>query len=122
MEKIDFEVDDFLVSCDFKNLSKRTLSSYEQTLRLFARYLKEEQGITKTEDVREKTIMDYLIKVREREKYTVVANDNTKKTNNPQNRGDFGKKVSAVTVNNYTRNLRVYFNYMYDNRMIKKQW
>ena len=29
------------------------------------------------------------------------------------------KKVSLATVNNYTRNLRVYFNYMYENRLIK---
>lgn len=119
MEKIDLEVDDFINYCDYKNLSVKTIGSYEQTLRLFIRYLQEECSITSTEQVKEQTIKDYLTKVRERGKYTVVANDNTKRFNNPQNRQDFGKKVSVATVNNYTRNLRVYFNYMYDNRLIK---
>ena len=119
MEKIDLEVDDFINHCDYKNLSTKTISSYEQTLRLFARYLQDECKITKTEDVKEKTIIDYITSVKQRGKYTVVANDNTKKTNNPQNRQDFGKKVSLATVNNYTRNLRVYFNYMYQYRLIK---
>lgn len=27
--------------------------------------------------------------------------------------------MSVATINNYVRNLRVYFNYMYDNRLIK---
>lgn len=27
--------------------------------------------------------------------------------------------MSIATVNNYTRNIRVYFNYMYENRLIK---
>ena len=119
MEKIDLEVDDFINYCDYKNLATRTIASYEQTLRLFIRYLQDECNITRTEQVKEKTITDYLTNVKERGKYTVVANDNTKRFNQPQNRQDFGKKVSIATVNNYTRNLRVYFNYMYDNRLIK---
>lgn len=119
MQKIDFEVDDFINYCDYKNLSQKTIASYEQTLRLFARYLQDNCNITSTEQVKEKTIADYIASVKERGKYTVVANDNTRRINNPQNRQDFGKKVSLATVNNYTRNLRVYFNYMHDNRLIK---
>lgn len=119
MEKIDLEVDDFINYCDYKNLSRKTIGSYEQTLKLFIRYLQEECKITRTEQVKEQTIKDYLTNIKERGKYTVVANDSSKRFNNPQNRQDFGKKVSMATVNNYTRNLRVYFNYMYDNRLIK---
>jgi len=119
MEKIDLEVDDFINYCDYKNLSTKTIGSYEQTLRLFIRYLQEECKITRTEQVKEQTIKDYLTNIKERGKYTVVANDSSKRFNNPQNRQDFGKKVSMATVNNYTRNLRVYFNYMYDSRLIK---
>lgn len=119
MEKIDLEVDDFINYCDYKNLSTKTIGSYEQTLRLFIRYLQEECKITRTEQIKEQTIKDYLTNIKERGKYTVVANDSSKRFNNPQNRQDFGKKVSMATVNNYTRNLRVYFNYMYDNRLIK---
>lgn len=119
MEKIDLEVDDFMNYCDYKNLSQKTLASYEQTLRLFIKYLQDECSITKTEQVKEQTVLDYVKSIKERGKYTVVANDNTKRLNNPQNRRDFGKKVSVATINNYIRNLRVYFNYMYDNRLIK---
>lgn len=82
-------------------------------------YLKEKFEITKTEKIREKHIKDYIDNLKERGKYTVVYNEESKKINNPQNRGDFGKKVSLITVNNYIRNIIVYFNYMYDNRMIK---
>lgn len=126
MEKIDYEIDDFMNYCDYNNLSKKSMKSYEQTLRLFVKYLtdrdeKEEQKskITRTEQVKEKDIKEYLENTKERGKYTVLSNEETRKCNNPQNRTDFGKKVSLATVNNYTRNLRVYFNYMYDNRLIK---
>ena len=119
MEKIDLEVDDFISYCDYKGLSTKTISSYEQTLRLFIRYLQDECNITRTEQVKEQTIKNYIANVKERGKYTVVADDNTKRYNHPHNRQDFGKKVSLATVNNYTRNLRVYFNYMYENRLIK---
>lgn len=119
MEKIDLEVDDFINYCDYKNLSTKTIGSYEQALRLLVRYLQDNCNITRTEQVKEKNITDYISNLKERGKYTVIANENTRKTNNPQNRQDFGKKVSLATVNNYTRNIRVYFNYMYENRLIK---
>ena len=119
MEKIDYEVDDFISYCDYKGLSTKTIASYEQTLRLFIRYLKDECRILRAEQVTEAIIVKYITSIKERGKYTFVANDNTNKYNNPQNRQDFGKKVSVATVNNYTRNLRVFFNYMYDNRILK---
>ena len=119
MEKIDLEIDDFINYCDYKGLSQKTYGSYEQSLRLLVIYLKEKFDITKTEQVKEKHLKDYIENLKERGKYTVVYNEKSKKINNPQNRGDFGKKVSLVTINNYIRNMRVYFNYMYENRLIK---
>ncbi len=41
MEQIDYDVDDFMNYCEVKNLSKKTLSSYEQTLKLLVLYLKD---------------------------------------------------------------------------------
>ena len=120
MEKMDLEIDDFMNYCEYRNLSKKTLLSYEQTLRLFSRYLIDTYKINRSEQVTQQIILNYINDTIERGKYTVVANENTKKTNNPQNRGDYGKKVSIVTLNNYIRNLKVYFNYMYENRIIKK--
>lgn len=78
MEKIDLEIDDFINYCDYKNLSTKTIGSYEQTLRLFIRYLQDVCNITSTEQVKEQTIKNYLQNVKERGKYTVVSNDNTK--------------------------------------------
>lgn len=43
--------------------------------------------------------MEYIHYIQEQEKYTVVANDNSKSYNNPQNRTDLGKRVSASTIN-----------------------
>ena len=120
MEKMDLEIDDFMNYCEYRNLSKKTLLSYEQTLRLFSRYLIDTYKINRSEQVTQQIILNYINDTKERGKYTVVANENTKKTNNPQNRGDYGKKVSIVALNNYIRNLKVYFNYMYENRIIKK--
>ena len=120
MEKMDLEIDDFMNYCEYRNLSKKTLLSYEQTLRLFSRYLIDTYKINRSEQVTQQIILNYINDTKERGKYTVVANENTKKTNNLQNRGDYGKKVSIVTLNNYIRNLKVYFNYMYENRIIKK--
>lgn len=120
MGKMDLEIDDFMNYCEYRNLSKKTLLSYEQTLRLFSRYLIDTYKINRSEQVTQQIILNYINDTKERGKYTVVANENTKKTNNPQNRGDYGKKVSIVTLNNYIRNLKVYFNYMYENRIIKK--
>ena len=119
MDRIDIEIDDFINYFDYKGLSKKTYGSYEQTLRLMQIYLKEKFEITRTEQVKEKHLKEYITNLKERGKYTVVYNETSKKMNNPQNMGDFGKKVSLVTINNYIRNIRVYFNYMYENRMIK---
>lgn len=83
MEKIDLEIDDFINYCDYKGLSTKTMASYEQTLKLFARYLSDTYKITRTEQITEKIVLDYVSDIKEREKYTVVINDNSKKTNNP---------------------------------------
>lgn len=56
--------------------------------------------------------------MKERGKYTVVANENTKMVNFPENRVDYQKEVSKTTINNYIRNIKVFFNYMYENRYI----
>lgn len=41
------------------------------------------------------------------------------KQNIPEHRQDYGRKVSIAIVSNYTRNIRVYFNYMHENSLIK---
>ena len=118
MLQIDYDIDDLMTYCEVKNLSKKTLASYEQTLRLFAQYLKQEFKIEEAGQVKEIHIREYINYLQERGKYTVVANENTRKTNFPENRLDYQKEISKTTVNNYIRNIKVFFNYMYDNRYI----
>ena len=118
MEQIDYDIDDFMTYCEVKNLSKKTISSYEQTLRLFAMFLKRECNVKAAGDTKEIHIREYIKHLQERGKYTVVANENTKKINFPENRIDYQKEVSKTTINNYIRNIKVFFNYMYDNRYI----
>lgn len=118
MEQIDYDIDDFMTYCEVKNLSKKTISSYEQTLRLFAIFLKNECKVKEAGEVKEIHIREYIKQLQERGKYTVVANENTKKVNFPENRKDYQKEVSKTTINNYIRNIKVFFNYMYDNRYI----
>ena len=66
MERIDFEIDDFMNNCDYKNLSRKTMKSYEQSLRLFVKHLNDRNEeekrspITKTEQIKEKKVSNIL--------------------------------------------------------------
>ena len=50
--KIEYHIDDFISYCVEKGLSRKTYGSYEQTLILLARYLREKQGVDKVEEVK----------------------------------------------------------------------
>lgn len=117
--KLEYHIDDFITYCVEKGLSRKTYGSYEQTLVLLARYLREEQGIERVEDVKKEHLRDYITYLRERGKYTITGNDRTKIYNYPENRMDYGKKISDVTINNYIRNIKVFFNYLAETREIK---
>lgn len=96
MKKIDMQIDEFMYFCQSKNLSRKTMSSYEQTLRLFSRYLEDVLKITDATKVTEKIIRDYILSLQEREKYTVVSDILTKHTNCPDNRKYLGKKYHLL--------------------------
>ncbi|MFR8104141.1 MAG: tyrosine-type recombinase/integrase, partial [Clostridia bacterium] len=49
---------------------------------------------------------------------TVVNNQNSKIINFPENREDYGKKIETTTINNYIRSIKVFYNYLYENRYI----
>lgn len=118
--EFDYQTDDFMFFCENKNLSKKTMVSYEATLRLFSRYIEDNFSITNAKYVKEKHVKDYIMYTKNRGKYTFTANSQTDRINNPSARADFGKKVSITTINNYIRNLKVYFNFLVEERVIKK--
>lgn len=63
MLQIDYDIDDFLTYCEVKNLSIKTIASYEQTLRLFAQYLKQEFKIEEAGQVKEIHIINDKIRM-----------------------------------------------------------
>ena len=118
MEKIDYDIDDFMDYCSAKNLAKKTINSYEQTLRLLSRYLIEVQNVKSAQDTKEVHIREYIKYLQDRGKYTVTINEKTKNINFPENREDYGKKIEITTINNYIRNIKVFYNYLYKNSYI----
>ena len=105
----------FIEHCELKELSRKTIGSYEQTLRLLMLYL-DEQGITRTEKITHLDIQRYVKNIKERGKYTVTSNPNS--GNYQERRIDFGKKVSDVTINNYLRNMSAFFNWCVEEELI----
>ncbi|PAB60977.1 tyrosine-type recombinase/integrase [Anaeromicrobium sediminis] len=120
MQKMELMIDEFMIYCESKNLSRKTMASYEQTLRLFSKYLIEEKNIIDVKKVTEKILREYINYLKERGKYTVVSNKHTVLQNKPNNRTDYSKKVSITTVNNYIRNIKVFFNFLKEQTYIKK--
>ena len=109
------DIEMFIEHCGLKGLSTKTINSYEQTLRLFMQYM-DEQGILQTEKITHLAIQCYIKNIKERGKYTVTTNPNS--CNYQDHRVDFGKRVSDVTINNYLRNLRVFFNWCVEEELI----
>lgn len=94
------------------------MSSYEQTLKLFARWLEEEKGIETVEAITEEVIMAYIVELQQRGKYTCYVSDAAKATNYPMRRRDYRQAVSNTTINNYMRNMKVFFTWLVDSEYI----
>ena len=117
---IEESINDFMIYCVNKDLSKKTIKSYESTLKLFFKYMSDEKNIFTPLEITNKDIKEYLEFTKNKGKYTYVSDINSTNINNPVNRGDFGKPVSMWTVNNYLRNIKVYFNWLHETNIIKK--
>ena len=102
----------FLDYCRSKQLRPKTMQSYEQSLRLFTGWLEEEGDVQKVSEIKEMTIRRYILKLQSRGKYAVSADARTRLINHPENRGDYLTPVTNTTINNYLRNLRVFFTWL----------
>ncbi|MGJ7044621.1 tyrosine-type recombinase/integrase [Thermoanaerobacterium thermosulfurigenes] len=118
--EIEMQIEDFMQDCELRNLSKKTLKAYEQTLKLFAKYLQDSFKVTEIKNIQTEMLQKYIKFLQTRGKYTVVTNDNSKDNNNPQARKDFGKKINTQTINNYIRVIKVFFHWLKQRRIIKK--
>ncbi|NSB31036.1 site-specific recombinase XerD [Clostridium saccharoperbutylacetonicum] len=103
-------IQDFLDYCNYKNLSIKTIKSYNQTLILFMRYLEEEKDITDINKINKDIVQEYITFTKDRGKYSFVASIDGMVKANIDRRSDIGKKVSDSTLNNYLRNIKVFFN------------
>ena len=102
-----------MAACERKGLAAKKMGSYEQTLRLFGQFLSVRE-IERTEEVKRVHIESYI------GKYTVCAIDAPANSNNPENRSDYVKKISPTTINNYMRNMKVFFNWCMEQELIYK--
>ena len=116
----DYWIDEYMYNCRSRKLRPKTMISYEQTLRLFERWCLEEANITEPEQVLETAIRHYICSLQERGKYTFYAVENCAITYDPARRRDFSQAVSTTTINIYIRNLRVFFNWLDRNYLIKR--
>lgn len=110
-QDFDFYIGEYMYYCQSRKLRPKTLSSYEQTLRLFERWVQEQESITYPAEVKEQTIRHYICDLQERGKYTICVNDKQMEINHPTRRRDYREPVSVTTINNYIRNLRAFFNW-----------
>ncbi|MEG0385578.1 MAG: site-specific integrase [Solibacillus sp.] len=60
------EIDRYMLDCSAKGLSKKTLSSYEQTLKLFARYLEDIFEVNDVTSVTGEHVKAYIRSIEER--------------------------------------------------------
>ena len=116
----DRQIDEYMVYCRSRQLREKTMASYEQTLRLFERWCKEQMGIESVDKVTESVIRRYINDLQTRGKYSFYADDSAKEVNFPDRRRDYRQPVSTVTINNYIRNLSAFFNWLDSDYLLKK--
>lgn len=122
MKNLDFDwqSNEFMLYCRSTQLREKTMSSCEQTLKLFGRWPADELNIYTVDKITENVIRKYICDLQERGKYTFYVNDLSKKKNYPERRRDYRKAVSVTTINNYIRYIRVFFNWMEREYIIRK--
>lgn len=120
MTDFEFYIDGFMLYCTSKNLSRKTLRSYEQSLKLLAIYMNNEFGIEEVKKIQTNHIRHYIKYLQERGKYTISVSPEKERYNNPTARTDYNKKVTTTTIANYIRNIKVFFNWLYSEKEISR--
>ena len=68
----------------------------------------------------EQVIRRYITNLQERGKYTFYADEKSRGTNFPERRRDYRQPVTTATINNYIRNLKVFFNWLDSEHWLSK--
>ena len=102
--------------CHSRQLRPKTMLSYEHTLKLFSFWLTGRKKISRIEDIKEKHIREYIIELQTRGKYTVRPSGYEQ--NFSENRKDYEKPVSSITINHYLRNMKAFFPWAQETEII----
>lgn len=108
----------YLKFCRSKELRERTWLSYEQSIKLFARWLKDNDLPDDIESITDGVIRAYINDLKVRGKYTISYKSKPELNNSPDRRNDYGLDISNTTINNYLRNLRAFFHWLEDSEFI----
>ncbi|NFF85530.1 integrase, partial [Clostridium botulinum] len=84
------------------------------------RYLEEEKNIIDINKINKEIVQEYIMFTRNRGKYSFVASIDGMIKANIDKRSDIGEQVSDATLNNYLRNIKVFFYWLDENHIIKK--
>lgn len=110
----------YMSCCQSRQLREKTMLSYEQSLKLFAVWLQEAEGITQVEHIKEGSIRRYIIELQTRGKYTFYSRKNSQAENEAKRRRDYNDQITNVTINNYLRNIRPFFSWLLEEEIIAK--
>lgn len=110
----------FMDYCMSRQLRPKTMLSYEQANRLFALWLEESEGVKHVEEVKEMHVRRYIVELQTRGKYTFTSNIRSRDINHPDRRTDYGHKITNITINNYLRNIRVFFAWLVEIECLPK--
>ena len=105
----DWQTNEFMLYCRTTQLREKSITAYEQSLKLFQRWCMDEMGIFTVDKVTENVIRRYISELQERGKYTFYRIDKQKKTNYPERRRDYRKPISTATINNYNAVMENFF-------------
>ena len=105
-------IDAYMANCHSRKLRPKTMDSYEQTLRLFAKWVLTQRDKPTVSDVTQKMIRDYLIELQTRGKYTAYTDARPITIEWQSRRRDFRAPITTTTINNYLRNIKAFFNWL----------
>ena len=118
-QELAWQIEEFMICCKSKDLRRKTMMSYEQSLRLFERWCKETLDVNCVDEITENVIRRYINDLQNRGKYTYCSDEKSKEFNAPDRRRDFRQPISPITINNYLRNIRVFFSWLVDEDVLK---
>ncbi|MET3684325.1 integrase/recombinase XerD [Alkalibacillus flavidus] len=99
MKRLLLSLDHFMLQCDAKNLSPKTLKSYDQSLKLFLHYVHHEHEINEVDKIKTFHIRSYIKYLKERGKYnTITSNEKYLEKTYQDRRQDIGESVKNDNV------------------------